>query len=148
LKAYLKKHFVNSRGLSTSKKLLVIESDDWGSIRIPNRDAQSYLANEKLIKLSDPFSACDCIESAEDYKAIYEVLSGCKDNFDNHPVITTNMVMANPNFQKIKDEQFKTYHFEHFSETYESYYRNKRVFETLLKGIEQKFIFPQFHAQC
>ncbi len=147
LKDILKKHWISLRGKQTSRKLLVIESDDWGSIRIPNREAQNCLANEKLIKLSDAFSAFDCMESAEDYKAIYEVLSGCKDNFDNHPVITTNMVMANPNFQKIKDDQFKTYHFEHFSETYESYYRNKLVFETLLKGIEQEFIFPQFHAR-
>jgi hypothetical protein len=147
MKEYLKKHLINVQGKRTTKKILVFESDDWGSIRIPNKMTQQYLLKNKLIKLTDPFSVYDCLENAEDYQSLFKVLNNHKDNIGNHPVITANMVMANPNFQKIKDEQFKTYHFEHFSETYESYYRNKRVFETLLKGIEQKFIFPQFHAR-
>ena len=36
---------VNVRGWSTSRKLLVIESDDWGSIRMP--DQSTY---QKLLK--------------------------------------------------------------------------------------------------
>lgn len=147
MKEYLKKHFINSRGQRTSKKVLVIESDDWGSIRIPNKEVQEYLVKENLIKLTDPFSAFDCLESSDDYKTLYEVLKNHKDCYDNHPVLTANMVMANPDFEKIKSNQFLTFYYEPFSKTYETDYPNQQTFEVLKNGINQKLLFPQFHAR-
>jgi nicotinamide mononucleotide adenylyltransferase len=147
LKEYLKKHFINARGKSTSKKVLVIESDDWGSIRIPNKEAQQYLINEKLIKITDPFSAYDCLENANDYESLIEVLKSYKDKLGNHPVITTNMVMANPDFIKIKANQFQNFYIESFAKTYENYYPNQQTLEVLKNGIHQKLIYPQFHAR-
>ena len=147
MKEYFKKHWINSRGKNTPGKLFIIESDDWGSIRIPNKETQNYLLNEKLIKLSDPFSAYDCLESAEDYNSLFSVLSKHKDHLGNHPVITTNMVMTNPDFAAIKTNQFRAYYSEHFSETYKRYYPNQNTFDALKKGIEQKIIYPQFHAR-
>jgi hypothetical protein len=147
LKEYIKKHLINSRGKSITKKFLVIESDDWGSIRIPNKDVRKYLANEKLIQLTDPFSSFDCIESAEDYQALFQTLSKYKDSFGNHPVITANMVMANPDFQKIKTNKFESFYWESFKETYKNYYSSQQTYASLTCGIEQKYIYPQFHAR-
>lgn len=147
MKEYLKKHIINTRGKRTSKKLLVIESDDWGSIRIPNKDVQEYLVKESLIKLTDPFSAFDCLESAEDFEALFKVLKNHKNDLGHHPVLTANMVMANPDFKKIKKNQFKSFYFEFFEKTYENYYPDQLTFETLKKGIDEKLIFPQFHAR-
>lgn len=147
MKENLKKHFINARGKRTSKKLLVIESDDWGSIRIPNKEVHEYLVKESLIKPTDPFSAYDCLESADDFKALFDVLKNHKDRLGNRPVLTANMVMSNPDFEKIKANQFKSFYFESFANTYETYYPNQQTFETLQKGIEQKLIFPQFHAR-
>lgn len=147
MKEYFKKHFINARGKQTSKKVLVIESDDWGSIRIPNIEVQEYLVNESLIKLTDPFSAFDCLESADDYEALFKVLKNYKDSLSNSPVLTANMVMANPDFDKIRVNQFQSFYSEFFAKTYENYYPNQKTFETLKTGIEQKLIFPQFHAR-
>ncbi|MFN3908662.1 MAG: hypothetical protein ACK4JX_06480 [Flavobacterium sp.] len=147
MKEYLKKHFINARGKSTSKKVLVIESDDWGSIRIPNKEAQQYLLNEKLIKITDPFSAYDCLENANDLETLFELLRSHKDKFGNHPIITVNMVMANPDFTKIKTNQFQSFYLESFAKTYDNYYPNQQTFEVLKKGIKQKLIYPQFHAR-
>jgi nicotinamide mononucleotide adenylyltransferase len=147
LKEYFKKHVINARGKRTSKKVLVIESDDWGSIRIPNKEAQEYLAKESLIISTDPFSAFDCLECADDYEALFEVLMSHKDKYGNHPVITTNMVMANPDFDKIKENKFQSFYLESFAKTYEEYYPNQQTFEVLKNGINQKLIYPQFHAR-
>lgn len=147
MKEYFKKHYINARGKRISNKILVIESDDWGSIRIPNMGTQNYLGKEKLIKLSDPFSAYDCLESTADYQALFEVLSRHKDSFGNHPVITANMVMSNPDFDKIKVNQFKSFYFEPFSETYKNYYPDQLTYEVLTSGVEKKLIYPQFHAR-
>lgn len=147
MKEYLKKQYINARGKRSSKKILIIESDDWGSIRIPNKKVQEYLINEKLIQPTDPFSAFDCLENADDYQILFEVLKNHKDRFDNHPVLTANMVMANPDFDKIKANQFEKFYFEPFAKTYENYYPGCQTFETLKMGIDQQLIFPQFHAR-
>ena len=147
MKEYLKKQYINARGKRSSKKILIIESDDWGSIRIPNKKVQEYLINEKLIQPTDPFSAFDCLENADDYQILFEVLKNHKDRFDNHPVLTTNMVMANPDFDKIKASNYKHFFFQPFSETYKSYYPSSPTFEALMNGVKQKLLFPQFHGR-
>lgn len=147
MKEFIKKHLINARGKRTSKKVLVIESDDWGLIRIPNKEVQQYLLNEKLVKQIDPFSAFDCLESAGDFEALFEVLKNHKDKLGNSPVLTTNIVMANPDFDKIKANQFEKFYFEPFAKTYENYYPGCQTFEILKMGIDQQLIFPQFHAR-
>jgi nicotinamide mononucleotide adenylyltransferase len=57
------------------------------------------------------------------------------------------MVMANPDFDKIKANQFQSFYLESFAKTYEDYYPNQQTFEVLKNGINQKFIYPQFHAR-
>jgi hypothetical protein len=147
LKEYLKKHFINSRGTGTSQRVLVIESDDWGSIRIPNRKTRDYLAHEELIRLSDPFSKYDCLESENDYHALYNVLGKFKDYKGNCPIITANMVMCNPDFEKIRKANYQYFFTELFSTTYNEYYPEQNTLKKLYEGINQKFIYPQFHAR-
>lgn len=147
MKEYIKKNIINFKGKKINKKLLIIESDDWGSIRIPNNEVKKYLAQEKLIKLSDPFSSFDCLESADDYLELFKVFSKHKDINNNHPVLTANMVMANPDFDKIKASNYKHFFFQPFSETYKSYYPSSPTFEALMNGVKQKLLFPQFHAR-
>jgi len=147
MKEYLKKHLINYRGKKINERILVIESDDWGSIRIPNISVQSKLLDLGFIKNEDPFSKYDCLESAEDFETLYTVLQQFKDDKGNSPVITANMVMANPDFPKIEQSGFKNYYFEHFTKTYKNYYPKLKTFEALKKGIENGFIYPQFHTR-
>lgn len=127
------------------RKLLVFESDDWGSLRIPNKNAFESLVSQGLIKPNDPFSKYDALENTEDLNALFSVLKKFTDSKGNHPIITANMVMANPDFEKIKASDFKEYYWEHFSKTYERFYNG--TFSALQKGIECKLFYPQFHAR-
>jgi len=147
LKQLLKKHFINSRGKSVKDKIIVIESDDWGSIRIPDKAAQYQLAEEGLIRKKEPFAAYDCLESAEDYRSLYAVLSQFKDKGGRNPVLTANMVMGNPDFEKIKANNFQEFDWEPFYTTYKAHYPEQPTFETLKEGISKGYIFPQFHAR-
>ena len=45
----LKKNIINFRGLSLKKKFVVIESDDWGSIRIPSQKVAKDLISKGLL---------------------------------------------------------------------------------------------------
>ncbi len=107
----LKKHIVNIPGKRLGKKLLVFESDDWGSLRIPDAKAFDTMVTDGLISANDPFSKYDALETRDDLHALFTVLKKYKDKKGNHPVFTANMVMANPDFDKIKvsfDEQVQS----------------------------------------
>jgi hypothetical protein len=43
MRTTLKKHLINNRGNRLSKKDTVIESDDWGAVRIPNIKTRDLL---------------------------------------------------------------------------------------------------------
>lgn len=144
---YLKKHLINLRGKRLKDRILVIESDDWGALRIPNNDVQSKLLSQGYIRRDNPFSMYDCLESASDFKELYNVLQRFQDGKGNYPVVTANMVMANPDFYSIEQLGFRGYAYEHFSTAYEQYYPNQKTFETLKSGIEYRYLYPQFHAR-
>lgn len=141
----LKKNIINIPGKSIQRKLLVFESDDWGSLRIPDKNAFDLLVSHGLIKSNDPFSKYDALENAEDLTALFTVLKKFRDGKGNHPIITANMVMANPDFDKIKALGYKEYYWELFAKTYDRF--SNGTFEVLQKGIEEKLFYPQFHAR-
>jgi len=147
VKEYIKKHLINLRGKRLKERIFVIESDDWGAIRIPNKDAQSELFRQGLIKEENPFSKYDCLERSADYEALYGVLRQFTDCKGNSPVLTANVVMSNPDFHSIEASGFQHYTFEHFSKTYERYYAGASTFEVLQSGIQEGLIYPQFHAR-
>lgn len=143
----LKKNIINIPGKNIDRKLLAFESDDWGTIRIPDKKSQSYLVQQKLISFKNAFSAYDCLETNEDFEALFTSLSKFKDFNNNHPVITANTVVANPDFGKIKAAGFSAYYFQKFTETYKNSKNSANAFELFKKGIADKIIYPQFHAR-
>lgn len=146
LKQTIKKHLINFRGSRIKDKIVVFESDDWGSIRIPSQEARKLLLGEGLIKVDDPFSKFDSLETADDYYALLEILKKFKDTKGNHPVLTANVILNNPDFEKIAASNFEHYHSESFSETYRKYSGSSNAFNALKEGISQKLIVPQFHG--
>lgn len=147
MKQTVKKHLINLRGSRVNKKIVIIESDDWGSIRIPNKTVQQELLDHNLIKPKDSFSNFDTLETSDDYSVLYEVLQKFKDHKGNHPIITANFVLNNPNFQKIQEDNFEKYHSEPFFKTYQNYKGSESAFEMLKNGIEGNLITPQFHGK-
>lgn len=151
-KNYLRKNLVNIPGWRTNRKIVVIESDDWGSVRIPSRTVFDLFV-EKGIPIDKNlrmhyFAKNDCLESDEDLTVLFELLSGFKDKNGNHPVITANAVVANPDFKRIKEKNLKEYYFEPISNTYERYPQHSKVLSLWKEfGIGKKMLWPQFHGR-
>lgn len=138
--------FINERrGWKTDRKIVVIESDDWGSIRMPDRD--TYERSLKSGIRVDKCSYCknDTLASNDDFEALYTVLRKHKDANSNHPIVTANTIVANPDFEKIKKSEYKEYHFEHFTETLKSY--PNRSFDLWEQGIDEGLFYPQLHGR-
>ncbi len=147
LQLAIKRNIINSVGYKTNRKLIAIESDDWGSIRIPSLEAQKELVQKKVISLQDPFSKYDALESETDLNELYNLLLNYKDKNGNPPVITANCVMANPDFEKIRESGFNEYFYEDVRQTFLRYPEHSNSFSLWKKGIDEKVFYPQYHGR-
>jgi hypothetical protein len=144
----LRKNLVNIPGWQTNKKIIVIESDDWGSIRMPSRGVYELLLSKNIPVDRNYFTKNDCLESEEDLTALFEVLSSFKDLNGNYPVITANSIVANPDFNRIKSSGKKKYFYEPITETYNKYPNHSRSLALWKnEGISNRLLWPQFHGR-
>ncbi|MDN3658895.1 hypothetical protein QWZ08_24845 [Ferruginibacter paludis] len=149
LKQQISRNLSNIPGWRTNRKVIVIESDDWGSIRMPSLEVLNRLLNQGLDLLtgdSARYNQNDALETSEDMAALFEVLTNFKDFKSNHPVITPVCVVANPDFEKIKADKFNRYYWEPFTQTLK---RNNQpgVINLYNEGIANGFFLPQFHGR-
>lgn len=139
-------HIKNVPGWRTDRKIVVIESDDWGSIRMPSRDVYNKLLEQGYRVDLHPYEKYDSLESEEDLIALFEVLIKHKDKNGNHPVFTANGIIANPDFIKIKESYFQEYFYEPFTITLQKYNYNKS-FRLWEQGYSENIFIPQFHGR-
>lgn len=147
IKSIFSNTLLNLPGWHTRRKIVVIESDDWGSIRMPSKEVY-----EKCLKAGypvdlNPYERYDSLASQDDLELLFDLLLGFKDKHSNHPVITANCVVANPDFEKIEKSGFNEYHYELISETFKRYPEHHNNFNLWLQGKDDKLFHPQFHAR-
>lgn len=142
----LKNQYVDCLGYHTDRKLVVIESDDWGSIRMPSRKVFELLKSLGDSPDKDAFLSNDSLESKEDLESLFAVLETVVDHKGNHPIITANFAMGNPNFDKI-DYMRGIYEYEPFYHTYDRYFGDNKVLELVKKGCNERLMIPQLHCR-
>ena len=147
LKNRISNHLININGWKTNKKIIVIESDDWGSIRMPSTKSYHALLSKGIAVDKSLYCKYDSIESNDDLIILFETIKKFKDKNGKHPVITANTVVANPDFDKIRESKFKEYFYEPFTETLKKYPHRDGVFSLYKEGIESEIFFPQFHGR-
>ena len=138
---------VNVPGWRTKRKIVIIQSDDWGSIRMPSKKVFNKLLDVNIRVDQCPFCSYDSLESEDDLTSLYEVLESKSDRNGCHPVITANCVVANPDFLKISESNFKEYYYEHFTETFRKYPNHKNSFLIWEQGIASGLFSPQLHGR-
>ena len=138
--------YISARGFHTNRKLVIIESDDWGSIRMPSKHVLDRLICLGDNPQDDAFLSNDCLESQDDLNALFETLCSVKDSKGHPAVITANFATANPKFEEI-DYQTGVYAFEPFFETYNRYYGKNEILELIKQGMEKRCFKPQLHCR-
>ena len=104
-------------GWRTKRHLVVIESDDWGTIRMPSREVYDEFLRRGIHVDRDPYCRYDNLATKHDLENLFEVLYSVKDKNGHPAVITANTLTANPVFEKIRESGFAQYYFEPFTET-------------------------------
>jgi hypothetical protein len=143
----LAKYYINFRGWKTRRKIVVIESDDWGSIRMASLRSYINLLNKGYPVNENKFTSLDGLERTDDLKQLFKILRKHQDKKGNHPVITACSVVANPDFKKIEASDFSKYHFETIDKTYETCGEPELLDLWKEEGIKNNLLFPQFHGR-
>lgn len=142
----LRRNLLLIPGWRTRRRIVVIESDDWGSVRMPNTETVKLLSERNAAITADKMSL-DSLESNTDLEVLFEALQSVKDKHGNPAMITANTIVANPDFRKIKASGFREYHFEVFPDTLKKYAGSNSVMNLIRQGIEAKVYQPQYHGR-
>lgn len=146
---FLINNLKNILGKKTNRKIVVIESDDWGSVRMPSLDVYQKMKNAGLdLESGDSwrYNKYDTLASSEDLSLLFDVLSKFKDKNNNNAKFTVVSLAANPDFESIKKSGYSKYFYEPFVDTL-SGYGKKNVFNLWLEGSRKNIFVPQFHGR-
>ena len=147
LKTTLIHNLLSIPGWHTSRKIVVIESDDWGSIRMPSLEVFNRFQSKGYDLARSDYNRLDALESNDDLSELFEVLSSFRDARDNHPAFTANVIVGNPDFSRIRESGFNNYYFEPVAETLKRYPGRDLVKSLWQKGMQEGVFLPQFHGR-
>ena len=142
-----RKNLSNIIGWRTKRKIVVIESDDWGSIRTRSKKDYDAMLSKGLEVDHSNFTKNDCLESNNDLENLFELLNKYKDSTGRPAIITPMSIMANPDFEKIKESGFQEYYYENFADTCKHYPKHDKVLELWQEGIEKRLFMPGLHGR-
>lgn len=146
VKSFLNAARINRHGNSVKEKLVIIESDDWGAIRMPSADALNQY-KEGGYSLQDSVYKYDALASGEDLDFLFNLLDGVKGSDGKPSKITMNAIMANPDFEKIRESDFQEYHYESFLDTLQHYPKHSGNLAIWKSAMEQGVAQTQFHGR-
>lgn len=149
----IKSHFKelsNLIGWHTKEHLIVIESDDWGSIRMPSKEVFNRMLEQDKDLLKGEgcrYNMYDSIATTKDISSLFEVLCSVKDSTGRSAIINPISVVANPDFSKILQSDFTEYYYEPFTDTLRTYTQSDDPFALWKEGINKRIFLPQFHGR-
>lgn len=147
LKSKIIVNLSNVKGWRTKRHIVVIESDDWGSVRMSSLESFERLKAIGMPIERGQYNRYDALESNQDLEMLFDTLSQFKDSTGRHPVMTGVNVVANPDFKAIEDNGFTEYAYEPYTKTCGRYPGHDRVYELWKQGIEERLFVPILHGR-
>ena len=114
---------------------------------MPSKEAYNNMIKGGIEIGQNRYNNFDSLESNDDLENLFEVISGYKDKNGSHPVFTALCIVANPAFDKIREDNFERYYYEPVSETLQRYPRHDRVLDLWREGSAGRLFVPQFHGR-
>ncbi len=147
VKSEIARHLRNLPGWTTKRKIVLFESDDWGSIRMPSPEVYKACLKAGYPVSLNSYEKYDTLESEDDLELLFELLRKYHDSKGNPPVITANCLVANPDFDAIQKSNFEQYHYELISETFKNYPNRSGCLNLWKDGLNENVFKMQFHGR-
>ncbi|MDD4747589.1 MAG: hypothetical protein PHW19_09935 [Salinivirgaceae bacterium] len=114
---------------------------------MPNKEAYDAMLKMGFPVDQSHFDQYDTIENADDLELLFEILEKNRDCNHRAASFTPFTNVANPDFEKIKENNFKAYYYEPYSTTLQRYGRSDKTLELWKTGIENKIFVPEYHGR-
>lgn len=137
----------NIPGWSLNRKVVVLECDDFGSIRMPSKKVFEKMLLAGIPVDNSRYTSYDTLADKEDLESLYEILYSVKDKNGKPAVMTPVSNVANPDFEKIRQSGFTEYHYEPFTQTLQRYGRHADTYKVWQEGIEKGIFVPESHGR-
>ncbi|WP_421947821.1 hypothetical protein [Phaeodactylibacter xiamenensis] len=146
MKQLLKILALNTLGWRTKRKIVILESDDWGSVRTPSIKSLEALHKRNVNIKQCTYMMYDSIAQHEDLAFLFEVLSKAK-GFYNHACLTANCLVANPDFAAIAASDYSHYSYQLLPKTLEQYSNRNSLLDMWFEGKNKNVFFMQSHGR-
>lgn len=146
-KQTLKHNLLNIPGVRLDRRIVVIESDDWGAIRMRSRAAYDRLLAAGYPVDRNPYERNDALASEEDLELLFDLLARHRDPSGRPAALTANCIMTNPDFAAIRAAEFREYRYEPFTATLVRYERHGGCFARWQQGMRAGVFRPQYHGR-
>jgi len=145
-KPFIKACAKNVFGTKTSRKLVAIFVDDYGSIRVQNKEAYNNLLKAG-IAVDKTRYGYDTLCTTEDLQRLFDVLSSVRDKNRHSAVFTPFANIANPDFERIKESGYTQYFRESFSQTLDKLGNEYNgAYLMWRQGIANGIFMPEYHG--
>jgi hypothetical protein len=147
LKRHIGRYINNISGWSTDRKIVVIESDDWGSIRMPSKEVYEECLKAGYQVDQNVYERFDSLASEDDLELLFDVLYSVSDQWGKPAVMTANILTANPDFERIKASGYRKYYYESIARTFEKYPNHSNALNLWKRGKDNGVFYPQSHGR-
>ena len=130
---------------------IVFESDDWGLCgEGRDQQVQSDLVSKGYVDIDSNFLAPmykNTLESESDLDNLSNSLAKFKDRLGRSPIFTANMVVSNPDFERIKQNRFSQYFAIPISKGFPTGWHDwATTVRGWKKAINRKVWLPEYHG--
>jgi len=137
----------NIPGWRSRRHIVVFESDDWGSLRMPSQDVYHKLLDYGIRVDKCHYCMNDSLATEEDLARLFEVLCSVKDQKGKPAIMTANVVVANPDFERIRACNFEQYFYRTISEDIPNHFGCEHSLDLWREGNQKGFFVLQSHGR-
>lgn len=132
-------------GLTFSKPLVVLHSDDWGRVGVRDREGYDWLRS-RGVKLGERAYDLYSLETADDVTAVASLLARHRDSTGRPPCLVMNVCTANLDFKKMRDGGFKRIETLLLAKGLPGEWSRPGLLESYRAGIDQGVFYPALHG--
>lgn len=125
---------------------MVFESDDWGMCGVRDIEALDRLRGKGYYRGQDIRSYYS-LETTEDLEKLYDTLTKHRDSKGDHPVFTSNFIVTNPDFERIRKSGYQSYFHQKLSDGFPPKWKRRRLFGIYMDGINIGVVHPGYHGR-
>src|SRR2546428_7322889 len=132
-------------GLTFSRPLVLLQSDDWGRVGVRDKQGYEWLRSQGLRLGEHPYDLYT-LESADDVSALASLLKKHRDSRGRAPCLAMNFCTANLDFESMRAEELKNVKLRPLAQGLPGSWSRPGLLDAYREGIGAGVFWPSLHG--